>query len=84
MTLTREEYERVEGLYLAAVRTGLEAAGVERLQVCGLEDHGDAPGSLAEGAWLPVTEAVAVCRALLREAGFECAVTRLHTWSSRV
>lgn len=72
LELTREEYERVEGLYLEAVRTGLEAAGVERLRVCGLEDHGEAPGSLTEGQWLAVPEAAEVCRALLREAGFWC------------
>jgi small subunit ribosomal protein S1 len=68
----RLEEDEVRDVYLEAVRAGLEAAGVERLQVCGLEDHGDAPGSLTEGQWLPVSEAVEICRALLREAGFWC------------
>ncbi|MEQ0564860.1 hypothetical protein ABJI51_37770 [Amycolatopsis sp. NEAU-NG30] len=70
--LTREAYERIEGLYLMAVRTGLEAAGIEQLRVRGLEDHGDAPDSLTEGKPVALPEAVEICRALLREAGFWC------------
>lgn len=72
VVLSREEYERVEELYLEAVRIGLEASGVDRLRIRDFEDHGDSPATLEEGRWVPVPEALEICRAMLREAGFWC------------
>ncbi|MBN6035332.1 hypothetical protein [Amycolatopsis sp. 195334CR] len=65
----RAEYERVEGLYLQAVRTAAELSGVTRVRVRGLEGE---DAAIREGQWLSLDEAVEVCRAMLREAGIWC------------
>ncbi|UJW34458.1 hypothetical protein L3Q67_12180 [Saccharothrix sp. AJ9571] len=66
----RDEYERVEGLYLRAVRIAAESSGVTRLRVRGLEAGEDA--AISEGQWLSLDEAIEVCRAMLREEGVWC------------
>ena len=49
VVLTREEYDRVESAYLAAVRIFAEAAGIDEVFVRGLERHGRPALELQEG-----------------------------------
>jgi hypothetical protein len=68
--LTLEEYERVENLYLSAVRQFMEAAGspdllVSELQLAPLATP--AAQAVQDGALLTAQEALEVCRLELRE-----------------
>jgi hypothetical protein len=72
VVLTQDEYERVESLYLEAVRIGAEASGVERLQVVGLELYDEPGPGLVDEQWYAFDEAVEICRGLLRESGYWC------------
>ena len=68
--LTLAEYERVEDLYVGAVRTLLEAAGLPDLRVSELHVTPLATPSaraVLEGAQLTAERALEVCRLELRE-----------------
>lgn len=72
--LTRAEYERIEDLYLRAVRIAAEASGVEEFQVLDVERHGDVSEglNLVEGQRVGLAEAIEICRNMLRENGVWC------------
>jgi len=72
--LTTAEYERVEGLYLDAVRIAVDACGADQVQVRGLEQYEELPGApqLTDDEWISASQAVEVCRLMLREAGIWC------------
>ena len=67
VTLTREEYERVEGAYVEAAIAFLREAGVYALTVEGLENQRGQVLNFREGSLLPLEQVGDVLRRILRE-----------------
>ena len=67
VTLTREEYERVEGAYVETAMAFLREAGVSALRVAGLENHRGHLLNFREGSLLPLEQIGDVLRRVLRE-----------------
>jgi hypothetical protein len=67
VTLTREEYERVEGAYVEAAIAFLREAGVSALSVEGLENQRGHVLNFREGSLLSLEQVGDVLRRILRE-----------------
>ena len=67
VTLTADEYERVEAAYTSTVVAMLAEAGVEALTLNGLEQHGDIRAPFAERAVVPMARVAELARGVLRE-----------------
>ena len=67
VTLTREEYERVETAYVSTAVAMLAETGVGRLTVTGLEHHDNAAGPVDEKSVIPLSRVAEVARSVLRE-----------------
>lgn len=67
VTLTKEDYLKVEAAYLATVMSFHAEAGFPEIRASGVECHAEGPCP-AEGAVVSHAELEAVCRSLLREA----------------
>ncbi|OAI50708.1 hypothetical protein AYO44_05415 [Planctomycetaceae bacterium SCGC AG-212-F19] len=67
VVLTESEYQRVEDAYVAAALAFLREAGIQSLNVAGLENHAGLPLSFSEGAILSLSDAASVIRRVLRK-----------------
>lgn len=67
ITLSRDEYLRVESAYVGVAMTFLEEDRSPDLHVVGLEIRGDKPTAPTEGSVVSRQDLVKVCRSILRE-----------------
>jgi hypothetical protein len=66
LTLSREEYLRVESAYVEAAASFLAEDQAPELRVVGLEIRGDHPSAPVEGSLVAQGDLAAVCRSILR------------------
>lgn len=67
MAFTEPEYRRVEDAYVTAAVTFLREAGLQSLEICGLESHSVAPLPFAEGSSIGLADIADIVRQVLRE-----------------
>ena len=67
VTLTEEDYVRVESAYIDMAKKFIAEDGGSALRVIGIENRGGFTEAPIEGALISVAELPAVCRSILRE-----------------